>query len=289
MAGAFSQAFLDEKLTRRLDAVGRDRVAAWLAEGAAPLLRYDVATASKITLPESRRYLVMADCKVGRDLAERVSAVDMRINMHCEATTDPFACGVLGVHNLLPLSTLAAYAEAQVDYYASPQLHVFPAEQAAVQREKQQGKAAGLFHPLFVRLLEQESLVTLFSLCYIYGFVQMEGGRYVLKDPVPQADQAGLKIPLKVSDLLAGLEAFALLLPHTAGDDHPMGRRTWRETTAQVTQAVDAFRAQLGAGRYAYLDAFLDRRVKGLEESQRPEERDFATYLRLLVEDERMA
>ena len=282
LAQAFSQALLDEKLKRHLDALGLETVTTLLAEGSAPLVRYDTTAASKVVQSQSRRYLVMADQTDGREMAQRISD-EVEASVQWQPTADPYTCAVVGMHDLLPLSTLGAYAEAQVEYYSSPLLHVFPAEQAAVERERELRRAGWTFHPLFARLLERERPAELFGLSYIYGLVLQEGGRYLIR-----AEKPPLQIPLGADTLLEAMEAFALTLPRTAGDDHPLGRRNWRETVAQIEQAVAAQCEQMGANRYRYLEQFLIRRAEPLEQSPKPWERDLGAFLRLLVEDEKM-
>ncbi len=106
-----------------------------------------------------------------------------------------------------------------IPYSPNARWHVLPAEQAATECEGRLFGArtgrAGMLHPLFVRLLEDEDLARYFALGYLGGLVEWretEGTYYWLPEQVPLKGMGAYDSPL-----LQAAEAWAVLVPWTPG------------------------------------------------------------------------
>jgi len=275
----------------------RDRglapVAGELLKGEKPLLRYDRARAVQETQfpQDTELFLVGPESGLVDSLAEEmVHTEPVRI-----VSDDPHTCLLLGLRSFIPLNLLDTYVEDEQEYYLDPALHVFPAEQTAVRferRRRQKGERRPRFHPLFVRLLENEDLARLFGLACIYGWVRKERGDQGQPEWVLRIENPALSVQLtkgRDRTLLHAMEAFALALPIAVkAETHPLFSRNLMATQQALEKALAEARQAPVAERLARYREFETTTIQVLEHSASALERDLAVLLAVLLEGERL-
>jgi hypothetical protein len=292
LAECFSRDICDEAITK--DQIDTQD----LVQGSHPLISYNEMLASKIVSAKSYRLLVSKDRTLCREIAEQLR-VALNADVDWCTIDDPGKCAILGIRDLVPLSTLYAYQEAKADYHPVRTSHIFPAEQAAVEFERRLrsiGEPRRTLHPLFVRLLEKKELAEIFGRCCIYELVQWKKWKkeFIISEIQPSLDQIWENQKLEEGiSLWDAMKDFAFDLPlgfsygRSPNRSHPLYLDRLKETVEQIEKALMEKVRELGDKRFQHLKKFDEKQIQPLRESDFPWERDLGDFLKVLVEEEK--
>lgn len=211
---------------------------------------------------------------------------------------EPQLLAILGSAHLIPLSALEL-GDMEQYYYQDPALHVFPAEQAAVTYERRlrdfDPERHDVFHPLFVRLLDDVEAARRFAAGWAFGLVKRDAQThsYHLRLQDPTLD---LELGSADGSLFDAMEAFTVTLPieQRGNPAHPLGAAQSAATMKQIDAVLGGKRKQKKSER----TADLDLRKKEIVDLQREAEageglgqkrwlRDLISFLTVALEDER--
>jgi uncharacterized protein YegL len=195
----------------------------------------------------------------------------------------------------VPVSIIQLIESDKDSYFALPELHVYPAEQYAVEREMELGndaKNGKLFHPRLVRMMSYPELfsVTLYSL--LFGWItttedELGSVHYVVRAPgIPEfaLECAEVITPENIEDALQNM---TILIPWKCLDSyHPLHMNNLSTTISALQQAIADYRKQPFKDRKDRYD-FVDENIMRVwDQSNNVVLGDLSRLLRLLIKQE---
>lgn len=277
-----------------------------LVKGREPLAKYHMERLTELGVePQRQLALTLTDNEwreqVVSQIKQNLNIADPIIAM---ASNDPYRCSLVGMADIIPFDGFEAISEAHVDYVSDILVHIFRAEQRATRLEKEWYTRRGIrhyFHPRFVRLLENESMLHSFALAYFYNLLTIK--------PEGTVQQAILSIPdgespediiVARADKLSLFDVFAqgYHLWLKGAQDDALSSRKWDITRKRI-QKVMRMERQNYEDLYTYAEDFSDEIKKRLERDEkdihekyrkdrrRPWIRDVDIYLWLIIDAEK--
>jgi len=177
-------------------------------------------------------------------------------------------------------------------YSPAARWHVLPPEQVAAEYEAKRYSGVGsvakvLFHPLFVRLLEDEDLARYFALGYLSGLLDQlkEQDYYWLK----RGRKGRLKLKGRMNyipQLVQAMEAFTILVPWTREDGEQLVGWRRQELLKKLSREISERWQQMKQDHGSLdemVDALRQERIAPLMRSHDRLERDLAAFLEAVL------
>lgn len=233
----------------------------------------------------------------------RLHDVRADLNVSPAFTADPYAYRVLRVIYPVPMSNTTAYNnEAWGNYQGSPELHVFSAEQYAVELEEKnsalKNKRIHLSADIvqlvagedqqIVKTSEDPQLVKLFIRCWIYGLLSISStGRYQLQIDDNQAPKLLFEGVISGNSLPVWETLRDLVSSRYQSDRQTLLYRSRRaDTVRRIEDAIQRKRSEIGEGREDYLDTFKQRQIEPLRAEAAPTAKELATFIDIVIDKE---
>lgn len=292
-----------ERLGEHLRPIGIEKLTETLILGEKPLVKYYPERISELGVElQSQLVLTLHDLEWQRRVEEQINNnLDIVSPVEARTSSVPYRCALLGFTDIIPFSSLEALDEAQLDYTSDALAHIFRAEQRAANLEREWYMRWGerhYFHPRFVRLLDQESLLKTLTLAYLYDLISVEPKGTEMSAILRLSPDSEIEIKRA-----SRIDLFDVL--HQAYSDwlkadakHPLSRNRWSDTHARIEHVLNNERSKIEDG-YMYLERKQDDIFERLEQDKRerkekhqvhrrrPWIRDVDVYLWLVAEEEK--
>lgn len=258
-----------------------------------PRISYDSLQVAHLQL-KGQLYVAVPQDEMSTQFVQRLQTTSAELKVIGVATSDPYACRILHAIYPIPIRATTIYNdEAWADYYNSRQLHVFPAEQHAVELEETRllKERRVRLSPDLVHLFssESETLAEMFGLCWIYDLLRIQStGQYQLELADGQMPNPLLfnDSPQAIWNVFNDLVSYR----HQADRLAPLSRTRRSDTVKRIQAALQQKRTALGdrAQRMAWLDQWKQQKIEPLRRDDLPPvAKDLAYFLEVIVERER--
>jgi hypothetical protein len=239
-------------------------------------------------------YVVASAANIDSHFMDKVRGAHADLYVAQCVSYDPYQSHILRAIYPIPLRAIAAYDnDAWSEYYSSPALHVFAAEQRAVVFEQSRvlSDRRVRLAPGVVEMLDGEdfNLAELLGLCWIYGLLQINtrSGYYQLAladGEEPDPFFTGQRTP--------PWEALYDAMAHRNPVDHlaPLSRTNRSRTLRRIGMALQRKRDALSdrVQRNERFDKFRREHLQLLRQDSMPARaRDLAEFMDALLERER--
>ena len=294
-----------ERFSEHLSVMGFDNVVNELIKGEKPLAKYHSEKIAE-SATETRKHLILS--VKGDDIRSQIEHritrnPDITSSVAGKSNADPYRCTLIGLTDIVPFFTLDAIEEAKLDYASDPLAHVFHAEQQATMLEREWYTRRGdryLFHPRFVRLLENESLIRELALAFLYGLLEIETIG-IKKQAYLRYELSGKSREIKIlqSEQIDIFDIFNQSFNSwlQSPPENPFNRKKWPSIQSELSIAIRNEQNKY-KDVYSYLETIeeeiLDRldidnisQHTARQAQRRPWKKDVDVYLWLLIEEEK--
>lgn len=275
-----------------------------LLRGASPLLRYRREQIGEIggTI-SSHLILSLSDPDLSKGVEERIKGQNEIVSpVQAVASDDPHRCALVGLTDVIPIASLEAIDLASLDYSSDALAHIFPAEQAAAEFEREWRTQRGedwRFHPRFVRLLDNVEMARTLVQAWFYALLRIESSG-LQRRAILRLDDGSESIEIAAGERLDLYDVLSSAYQHwlKANPDHALSRSKWGATQARLKKQIDVQR-KYQTDLYAYAEGKRDEAAARLEQDaadrqgkessqrRRPWLQDVDVFLWLLAEEEK--
>ena len=195
----------------------------------------------------------------------------------------------------VPVSIIKLIESDRDSYFALPELHVYPAEQYAVEMELEMGNEANdgeLLHPRLVRMMSYPELFSIALYSLLFGWLttnndELGSIHYIVRAPGLQEFKLECAEVINPENIEDALQNMTILIPWKCLDSyHPLHMNNLSSTITTLQQAVDEYRKRPYEDRKERFDHVEGKILQEWDRSNNVVLRDLSKLLRLLIKKE---